>query len=263
MTVEEIIASGKLELYVCGSLPSEEVSEIEEAINAYPEVKKEVEEIETALVYLAETVAPPLSAMSWSAILESIQKVRSLKDNTKKINWAAITGWAAAIVCIGGIFWMLQQNNKLKDDIQITTIQNNEIKEKSNLNEGKLTQATELLTIIRAKDFKTVLLPGNDAVAPEAFTKVYFNESERLAYIDASGLPKAPPGKVYQVWSLKLDPLTPTSIGLLRIVEENENNIFRFENIPDSEAFGITLEPAGGSETPTLSLLYTLGTITP
>ena len=44
---------------------------------------------------------------------------------------------------------------------------------------------------------------------------------------------------------------------------EVEDGIYKFENVPDPEAFGITLEPAGGSEAPTLSQLYTLGTVSP
>jgi len=33
------------------------------------------------------------------------------------------------------------------------------------------------------------------------------------------------------------------------------------KNINISEGFGITLEPAGGSETPTMEQLYALGTV--
>ncbi len=263
MTAEEYIASGKLELYVCGSLPFEEISEIEEAINSYPSVKNEVQEIEAALLQLAETVAPPLSAMTWSSILATMRKVRKINESSSKTNWSAITGWAAAILCIGGIFWLLQQNNMLENNIQITANENIELKDSINYKKGKLAQANELLAIIGSKDFDAVLLLGNEVVAPDAFAKVYYNKAEKIAYVDGAGLPKAPSGKTYQVWSLTLDPLTPTSIGLLGSVEENGANIFKFENIPDPEAFGITLEPEGGSETPTLSQLYTLGTVAP
>jgi len=263
MTKEELISSGKLELYVCGALPSEEISEVEDAIASYPEVKKEVEEIEASLISLAETVAPPLPAMVWTSILNSIRNVRSINQSGTSTNWAAISGWAAAILCIGGIIWMLQQNNTLKEDILITTTENTELKSRIDLTEGKLTSVTDLLAIIGSKDYNAITLPGNAAVASEAFAKVYFNETEKIAYFDGTGLPKAPVGKVYQVWSLKLDPLTPTSVGLLGSISENDTGIFKFENIPDPEAFGITLEPEGGSESPTLSQLYILGTVSP
>lgn len=263
MTAEELITSGKLELYVSGSLPSEEISEIENAIKTYPEVKKEVEAIEAALITLAETVAPPLPAMVWTYVLNSIKNVRSINDtSTNRTNWAAMSGWAAAILCFAGIFWMLKQNNDLNKDIQVTNIQNTQLKEKINLTEGELAQQNELLAVIRSKDYTTITLPGNQAVAPDAFAKVYYNKSEHIAYIDANGLPTPPSGKVYQVWSLTLDPLTPTSMGLLEAVTATDKGVHKFENIPDPEAFGITLEPAGGSTTPTLTQLYTLGMLT-
>ena len=65
----------------------------------------------------------------------------------------------------------------------------------------------------------------------------------------------------YQVWSLTLDPLTPTSVGLLEDFIDDDNKVFAFVNPNESQAFGITLEPAGGSEFPTLEQLYVLGII--
>jgi anti-sigma-K factor RskA len=262
MNAEEIIATGKLELYVCGTLPAEEISEVEKAIATYPEVQKEVESIEASLLTLAEAVAPTLPAMVWSYVLSATRSVRKIGDGAHT-NWAAITGWAATVLCIVGIFYMLKQNNVLQDDIQVTTNENTQLKERIQITEGELTSANNLLAVIRSKEYKTITLPGNQAVAPQAFAKVHFNAKEKIAYIDASGLPAAPIGKVYQVWSLKLDPLTPTSMGLLSSVAESEKGVFKFENFPDPEAFGITLEPEGGSETPTLSQLYTLGAVSP
>ncbi len=66
---------------------------------------------------------------------------------------------------------------------------------------------------------------------------------------------------VYQVWSLKMNPLKPTSIGLLNKFESDNNKIFQLPNPNSSEAFGITLEPAGGSKSPTMERLYTLGAV--
>lgn len=262
MDVKEIIESGRLELYVCGALSSEEAAEIDQAISESVEIRKEVESIEASLINLAEAVAPTLPAMVWTYILNSIKNIRNIdSSSSSSTNWTAITGWAAAILCIGGIFWILNQNNELEKELQVTTVENNDLQKRIETTEATLAQTDELLNILRSKEYNAITLPGNQAVAPNAFAKVYFNKSEGVAYIDAKGLPEAPAGKVYQVWSLIMDPLTPSSVGLLEGVTEIENGIYRFENIPDPEAFGITLEPEGGSESPTLSQLYTLGTV--
>ena len=59
------------------------------------------------------------------------------------------------------------------------------------------------------------------------------------------------------MWSLTLNPLTPTSLGVV----ENSNDLLRIENANATEAFGITLEEYGGAEGPNLEQLYTLGVI--
>lgn len=263
MTPEEIIESGKLELYVCGALPTDEALEVENAIATYPEVKHETEQIEASLIHLSEAVSPSLQVMAWTNILNAIRGNKP-QNNTKvrKINLPAITGWAAAIIFMGGILWMLQQNNDLNKSLKVTTIENTTLEEGKSKAETQLAETSELLNVLRSKEYQSYTLPGNQAVAPEAFAKVYLNKKESVAYIDTRGLPAAPRGKVYQVWSLKMTPLTPTSVGLILSGNQTGEGIYKFENFPDPEAFGITLEPEGGSESPTLSQLYILGKIT-
>jgi anti-sigma-K factor RskA len=70
-------------------------------------------------------------------------------------------------------------------------------------------------------------------------------QRNQVVYVDAAGLPEPPKGMVYQVW--ELNPLTPTSIGLLDKFDDNNQRIFAVNNTGDAEAFAITLEPAGGS----------------
>lgn len=263
MSNEEILASGILELYVSGSLSEEEVTELELRIAEDPRLQQEVEAIEASLITLAKSVSPTLSALVWTYIRNAISNVRTLDTERGSTNWSAISGWAAAILAIAGIFWMINQNTSLKEDIEITTTENTLLKEKVQSTETTLASTTEILDVLRSKDYTSITLPGNQAVAPNAFAKVYFNKDAQVAYIDSRGLPEAPETNVYQVWSLKLDPLTPTSMGLLDAATEVENGIYKFENVPDPEAFGITLEPAGGSATPTLTQLYTLGAVSP
>ncbi len=43
--------------------------------------------------------------------------------------------------------------------------------------------------------------------------------------------------------------------------DKNNQRIFAVNSTGDAEAFGITLEPKGGSLTPTMEQLYTLGKV--
>ena len=261
MNVDEYIASGQLELYVTGSLSQEESRAVSKAIATHPELQEEVERIEEALIQLAAGVAPNIPSRIWAYVVGSIGGVKPLNSGQTGTNWSARIGWAAAILCIAGIFWMLKEQNDLQKTIRVTTTKNTLLKEQNSNTEKELESVNTMLSVLRSKDYQSYLLSGNAAVAPEAFAKVYYNAEEKVAYIDTNGLPDAPSDKVYQVWSLIMEPLTPRNVGRIEAIAEVERGIYRFENIPDPEAFGITLEPSGGSETPTLSQLYTIGTI--
>lgn len=265
MTKEEIIASGLLELYVTGSLTAQEIETVELAIKRHPSLVNEIEAIEASLISLSEQIGESIPKTNWERIKGDMNAVRPLQNHKMDTgrNWSAMTGWAAAILCFAGIFWMMKQNNDLKQDLRYSNTQNTILKDQIETNGVALAEVSALLEMVRSTDFKAVNLPGNVAVSPSSYATVYYNNKTNEAYIDAKGLPAPPEGKVYQVWSLLMDPLTPRSIGLLESFAATESKFFKVENVPIPEAFGITLEPAGGSESPNLDQLYTLGTIAP
>jgi hypothetical protein len=198
----------------------------------------------------------------YSLYSEAIHGIKKVHRCSKASMYSDL-GWAAAILCIGGVFWLLQQNHGLTENVEITTPENTELQKDNQFMEGQLAEANVIINIIRSKTYNSITLPGNQAEAPNAFAKVYYNKTENVAYIDTKGLPTPPTGKVYQVWSLIMEPLTPTSVGLIGTITDEDKGVFKFENIPVPEAFGITLEPEGGSASPTLSQLYTLGVVSP
>lgn len=262
MNAQDYIASGNLELFVYGTLSEAESKEIVAAMENYPEVKAEVEKIEASLKTLAKEVAPPVSSKVWVAINDNLFGNTVKRLNTEKsTNWSSILGWAASILLLVGLFWMFNQNASLQNELVENEKENQELLERIISTEESLAETESLLNILRDKDIKAVNLPGHAPVAPEAFAKVFYNENTKTVHLDARGLPEPPEGMVYQVWSLKMDPLTPTSIGLLDNFTNADNKVFLLQDIPESEGFGITLEPAGGSPTPTLEQLYTLGVI--
>ncbi len=259
--IEEYISSGILELYVYGALDEKESREVSAALKEHPEIKKEVEEIEHALRQLSAGVAPynPERLLAGITAKLSSKEVRSLPAE-RKTPWVSYIGWAASILLMVGLFFLMKKNNDLRDQLNSEQIKTARMEQQIANAREDAEKAKSLLAAIRSKAITRVPLQGQQA-APEAYATVYWNKEENKAYIDAKELPAPPRGKVYQVWSLKLDPLTPTSIGLLDDFQSDDNMIFTLENANESEAFGITLEPEGGSETPSMEQLYVLGAV--
>ncbi|PQJ78467.1 anti-sigma factor [Polaribacter porphyrae] len=258
MDSKNYIASGILELYVAGVLSEKENQEVYEAMQKYPEVKAEVISIENAIVQLtkaSKTDSPYSFADVQNQLKTDEPKVIPIAK--PKTNWIQYSGWAASLLIGSILIWTLSQNNQLKE--QVAT-ERQQLEAQIDSASTNLAAAEKLIEVFRDKDIISVPLAGQK-VSPTSYAKVYWDKKTNSIYLDAKGLPEPPKGKVYQVWSLKLSPLTPTSLGILDTFTADANKIFTITNANESEAFGITLEPAGGSKSPTLEQLYTLGTV--
>ncbi len=274
MTNQEYIESGILELYIAGSLSDEENESVYKQLLENPDLLDEVLKIEAAIMQLTAAAAPSNSKHLFQAVKDKLGLNTDNDIETKviplqksKINWFAYSGWAASVLLAVGLMYLFNQNNTLKSDIQVVetelqeqTIDNTLLEERISTATANLTEAQKLLSVLRDKEILSVPLAGQ-AVSPESYANVYWDKNANTVYLDVQGLPEPPPGKVYQVWSLTLNPLAPTSLGTIDNFSNDPNKIFTIENANASEAFGITLEPAGGSETPTMEQLYTLGAV--
>ncbi len=264
MDIKAYIESGILELYVAGALSQKENEEVYALMLKHPEILTEVQNIEASIIKLTAATAPQGSKNIFNSIKESLD----FNDNDNKViplnkgktNWFNYAGWAASVVLAAGLFWATSENNELKSKIKIAETNEQLLEVQIENANNSLTKAKELISVLRDRNIISVPLDGQQ-VYPEAYAKVYWDKNSNNIYLDVQGLPTPPEGKVYQVWSLTLNPLTPTSLGILDDFNTDENKIFVIENANASQAFGITLEPAGGSESPTLEQLYTLGVV--
>jgi hypothetical protein len=261
MDTEKYISSGVLELYVAGILSDKENIEVYNYAQKYPDIKGEVEAIEVAILKITEKTSPGLAKNSFQNITARLNKVIPLQSQTiKKTPLSSYLGWAASIIFAAGLIWMYLENDKLKSEIEITNQEKQTLEEQILEAREEVAGTSTILNQLRDKNVTVVTL-GGQTVSPTSFAKAYWNTEDNKVYIDAQGLPEPPPGFTYQVWSLKLNPLTPTSVGLLDDFTSNDNRVFELPNANNTEAFGITLEPEGGSESPTLEQLYTLGVV--
>ncbi|WP_309641627.1 anti-sigma factor [Flavobacterium sp.] len=261
MTPNDYIESGDLELYVYGLLSESESEEIAKIAKKHKEIDNEIIAIEKAIVNISTSFSPFLSVENFEKIKAKLDlkysKVIPMETQNNRFRYL---GWAAAAVLLIGIGY--EYTNLNKTQMQVVTVEGEKVKLEEALvnSEIKYKQTQDALAVVR--DVKnTVVTLGGQAVSPTSYAKVYYNKETQVVYVDAAGLPEPPEGKVYQVWALKLNPLTPTSIGLLDDFSKDSQRLFAVSKANGAEAFGITLEPAGGSVSPTMEQLYTLGKV--
>ncbi|MCK8142444.1 anti-sigma factor [Flavobacterium sp. I-SCBP12n] len=261
METKEYIESGVLELYVYGLLNETENEEVALMAKNNAEIDAEIIAIEKAIVALSSSFSPFHSLANYEKIKEKLElkhsKVIELEPTR---NWSQYIGWAAAVLLLVGIGYQYNQMEMSTNQVANANVE--KVKLEKDLKNLELKNKASETSLAVVRDVKNIVVAlGGQSVAPESSAKVYWNKDTKVVYIDAAGLPEPPEGMVYQVWALKLNPLTPTSIGLLDNFDSNDQKLFAVNNTDQAEAFGITLEPAGGSLTPTMEKLYTLGKV--
>lgn len=267
------ITSGILELYVSGALPPEQMEEVSRQVEQSAELKEEVERIEAAFMAFAEAHAPEISPSTQKQILASGKKVL-LTDAKKeeatvrplpsqRWRWMAVAASILFLASLALNFIQYQQLQQTEQELTDLQIQDQVLSDNFDRLQARYDQKQGFLANLRNESTQTVTLAGTGAnLSEDRQVRVFWNEENQIAYIDASQLPEPPEGQVYQLWRLSsLQPLTPHDAGLLEGFSESDDKIFETQISGTSAAFAITLEPEGGSENPTLEQLYVLGQV--
>lgn len=262
MDTTELINSGDLELYVYGLLNESDTKKISDLAKINTEVQNEIVSIEKSILSLSSSFSPHISSEIFEKVKAKLElKQSKVVDLKLKSNTLQYLGWAASFVLMIGFGYQYFQSNEASSKLNSIELEKTNLEKSVVELESKNKQTETALSVIRDTNNTVINLAGQ-AVSPTSSAKIYWNKETATVYVDASGLPKPPKGKVYQIWSLQLSPtLTPTSIGLLENFDGNSEKLFAVSGTNNAEAFGITLEPAGGSKTPTMEQLYTLGKV--
>src|SRR5262249_59771781 len=114
---------------------------------------------------------------------------------------------------------------------------------------GELERQRQIIALVRDAATEIVSLDGL-APAPSARARVLWNAPAGGLLI-ATGLPAAPPGKIYQLWAI-VGKNAPVSAGVFG-VDPSGAATLRVPTLPGVgtvDVFAVTLEPAGGLPAP-------------
>lgn len=131
--------------------------------------------------------------------------------------------------------------------------------------ETELEQKEEMLSILETRTVNLVALNGLK-VNPSGYGKIIWDAEKQQALLQVSNLPAVPEGKAYQLWLIKNNKPVPSATFSVRNTG-GDGSFFKIEQLAEANqqntnAFAITLEPEGGSRTPT-GATYLLGNVSP
>lgn len=254
MNKDQIISSGLLELYVLGIASSEEKLQVEDCLLKYPELKTELEQIESSLINYAKTTAPAPNPELKNKILQRIQIQQPYKPHNRQVGIVRrmkpvpfiykLIAAAVVILLIESIFLNYSFYNKYKKtSSELATVKDQLAKEHSDN-----TAMSSQMNVMTNKHAIPVVLNGTPK-APDAVAKIYWMKNTGEVYVDPSNLPEVPAGKQYQLWAI-VDG-APIDAGMIK-TETGVYHIQKMKSFGQAQAFAITLEKEGGSPKPTM-----------
>jgi anti-sigma-K factor RskA len=262
--IQEIIESGKLELYVLNVLPQAEVALIESYFQTSPQIRHEIEEIQATLQLYAKAHSVIPNALLKNQILDSIEDIGLHKNrpdknlNKESLNKsysfnivAKILPWIAAASLAGVSFFFFNKNQETLKSLE----ECKKATQQMDKHQKVIIALQQKIDVITSPTTKVIELKGLESF-PKAKVTIYWNNMREATYLVINNLPSPEPDKQYQLWAI-VDK-KPIDAGVFKHDLADVQTMKAFEK---PEAFAVTLEPLGGSENPTLDKMIVLGTL--
>lgn len=255
MERQDIISSGLLEMYALGLTSTSEAAQVAESLNLYPEVKAELEAIETALQQYAMENAVEPSAANKQYILSAIDNKEQAATPAVIRNISPLWKYAAAasvLLLFGSLYFNMSYYGSLKQ----AQTELRQSRQELVVARDQINAMNTDMEVVKNKYSQAVSLNGMEA-APEAAAKIFWIKNTGEVYIDPSNLPEAPKGMQYQLWAF-VDGKPVDGGMILSTQKGNEYHIQKMKSFGKAEAFAVTLETAGGNPEPKGDL-YVMG----
>jgi anti-sigma-K factor RskA len=174
-------------------------------------------------------------------------KIVPLKPTQKNIwsSFGSLGAVAAAVLFVfllGYLFLLWRENRAIRQEVETLRQENQLIQDDIKMVKWLQRPGTKLMDL------------SGTASAPGAFAKVGLDQSGH-AMVMTSGLPAPPAGKEYQLWFIVGD--KPPMRGKTFSTDSHGKAMLE-DQLPDvalkSAGFAVTLEPRGGSDSPTMPI---------
>lgn len=268
------IESGVLELYVLGDLTSAEKAEVEAMLTKYPELRSEMLQVEKALQEYSEAnaITPPeeLRSRFLNAVAVTDSDNGTLRgdntalDTTRKdlsfYKYALAASVALLLLSLAATVMLYNQLQNSKSQVALLNQANQKFSNQVNDMEGQLENASRSLKIFQdPEQYKVVNLKGTQK-APSASMIVAFNPVKAEVMVDMASLklPVNDDQHQYQLWAM-VDG-KPVDLGVFDS-GASTSGMVQMKSVEQPQAFAVTLEPRGGSVSPTMEQMMVMGSM--
>ena len=158
----------------------------------------------------------------------------------------------------GAAWYFRGEWKEAEQQLQLVLAQNQEIASQYETASQRNQRLESDLSVLSSPDYQAIALVGTD-VSPESAARVFWNPGAEQLYLSPGNLPEPPADRQYQLWAI-VDG-NPVSAGVFEVAPDAASLQALSSQITQASAFAITLEPRGGSPSPTLEAMYVQGAV--
>ena len=260
MITDEHIPQEDLVLYAMQAMRSHELAAVRAHLDRCAECRKALAEVNGDLALLAVSVDPkPLPEGARERFMARISSEPGRTegsgsavsiDSKRPARRAAVwIGWLAAAALLLFAFSLQQKVRSLNDELA-------QQKEAAAQQTEANARAKQVLEVLTAPTAKRVLLTGAKAKPEPTGRAVYLAESGGLVF-QANDLGQLAQDKTYELWVIPANGQAPIAAGTFRPDAAGSASVLMPplpKGVP-AKAFGVTIEKAEGSATPTAPII--------
>ncbi|HWZ03192.1 MAG TPA: anti-sigma factor [Mucilaginibacter sp.] len=269
--IKAYIESGILELYILGDVSPEEKLQVEAMALKHPAIKAELDEIERSMeLYAGKNAVEPAEHLR-ERILNSVltnfgddstfdKGVDESRDNivpfaaSKATNFYKYAFAACLALLLASAVALVSMYNKLQDSNNTIAALQSDKQHFANtvsLKEGEL-------EVLQDASFKFLKLQATAKAPTGSQITVAWSPAKKKVWIDMKSLkmPENDKEHQYQLWALVAG--KPVDLGVFD-ANTDTTDMKEMKSIASADAFAVTLEPKGGSPTPTMDQMMVIG----
>jgi anti-sigma-K factor RskA len=270
--IQVYITSGKLELYLLGELSELERAEVVAMAAKFPEVQKELDDLEEAMFAIDELTGKIPSAAIKTKIFDSLdtelRDEKTIKPGMAPVEgkvvplspWKSFAVAASVVAVLASAIAIFYASKFYEKEQQFTALLQEQSVMASNLNQVKLEfeEKEFQLDKLVAGDFRLVKLKGESlTMQKDASVNLFWDQSIQEVFVAVNNLNELSEEFDYQLWAI--GDQGPIGIGLVN--EGMKMTLQQMQAVAQAGTFAITIEPKGGSESPTLDKLVVIGNV--
>lgn len=248
-----ILEHGILEQYALGELSDSDQQHVEALLRDDAELRQMLYDIELSFEKMAFENAMEVSPDVKTRLMQKVRKstTRTLTEAQLRPNrsYLAVASSIAALLFIGSVYLYMQLQD-VQEELQIVSDQKKDLNDQIEELNTSLAETAKWYATINDPDTEKYVLRGNTSM-PDATVIGYVNDAKKMVVINTQQLPDLDQDHDYQMWA------DVEGVMINMGVIDDRQDMVAMTYIDNAESLNITIEPAGGSDHPTVSKLVT------